>query len=183
MFFKETFIKGVFLIEPDKIKDKRGFFARVWCKDEFKKRGLSFDLAQCSISFNKKKGTLRGMHYQIYPFEETKLVRVTRGSIFDVALDLREDSPTFLRWFGVVLSSDNRKMLYIPENVAHGFITLEDNTEVFYQISQFYNPKYSRGVRWDDPAFKIKWPIEVKVISEKDKSYPDFRPRSFEEEK
>ncbi len=179
MFFQETFIKGVFLIEPQEIRDKRGFFARVWCRDEFKRKGLSCNLAQCSISFNKKKGTLRGMHYQIYPFEETKLIRVTRGSVFDVALDLREKSSTFLMWFGVVLSSDNRKMLYIPEGVAHGFITLEDNSELFYQISQFYNPEFSRGVRWDDPAFKIKWPTEVKVISERDRSYPNFKPEFF----
>ena len=174
MIFIETKIKGVYVVDIEKIEDERGFFARTWCREEFKENNLTCDFVQCSISYNSKKGTLRGMHYQIPPFEEVKLVRVTSGAIYDVVLDIRPESPTFKMWYACVLNSENRKMIYIPEGVAHGFITLQPNTEIFYQISQFYNPEYSRGIRWNDPAFNIKWPISVEVISERDKGFPNF---------
>ena len=174
MIFYETQIKGAFLIEPEKNEDERGFFARVWCQREFEEHGLNPGLVQCSISFNKKKGTLRGMHYQEAPFAEAKLVRCTRQSIYDVIIDLRPKSLTFKQHFAVVLSAENHKMLYVPEGCAHGFQTLEDNAEVFYQMSEFYSPEHSRGVRWNDPAFGIVWPIADPIMLERDKSYPDF---------
>ena len=168
MIFSETKLKGAFIIELEKNRDRRGFFARTWNKKEFEKRGLNSKLVQCSISFNKKKGTLRGMHYQITPYQEVKLVRCTRGSIFDVIIDLRPKSKTFRQWLGVKLSDKNNKILYVPEGFAHGFQTLEDNTEVFYQMSQEYMPKYARGLRWDDPSLQISWPLRTRVISRKD---------------
>ncbi len=176
MKFTETKIKGAFVIEPERLEDERGFFARVWDRQEFKAHGLSADLAQCSISFNSKKGTLRGMHFQAMPHAENKLVRCTLGALFDVILDLRPESPAFKEWFSVELTADNRKMLYIPEGVAHGFQALSDNTEVFYQISESHHPEQARGVKWDDPAFKIKWPLPVSVISAKDSTYPGWNP-------
>ena len=175
LIFTEIQLNGAFLIEPEYFEDERGFFARTWCKQEFEQHGLSSKLVQCNISFNRKKGTLRGMHYQEAPYEETKLVRCTKGAIYDVVIDLRPDSQTFREWFSIELTEDNRKMLYIPEGFAHGFLTLTDNTEVFYQMSEFYAPGHAKGVRWNDPAFNIMWPIEVNVISEKDKKIPDFR--------
>jgi dTDP-4-dehydrorhamnose 3,5-epimerase len=175
MIFNKVQLSGVFLIELERIEDNRGFFARSWCKQEFGERGLRIEFVQCNISFNRKRGTLRGMHYQSAPSEEVKLVRCTKGSIYDVIIDLRRDSRTFLKWFSIELTEENRKMLYIPEGFAHGFLTLKDNTEVFYQMSEFYAPEHAKGVRWNDPAFKIKWPIDVKVISEKDNQIPDFR--------
>ena len=174
MRFYETQIKGAFLIEPEKNKDERGFFARVWCQRDFEEHGLNPRLVQCSISFNKKKGTLRGMHYQAVPFAEAKLVRCTRQSIYDVIVDLRPESLTFKQHLAVVLSAENHKMLYVPEGCAHGFQTLEDNAEVFYQMSEFYSPEHCRGVRWNDPAFGIVWPIADPIMLERDKSYPDF---------
>lgn len=174
MKFSQTKLSGVFLIEIEPNYDERGFFARSWCKDEFQKNGLTADLAQCSISFNKDEATLRGMHYQVKPHEEVKLVRCTRGSIFDVALDLRPDSPTFTQWFGTVLSADNHRMLYIPEGMAHGLITLEPQSEIFYQISKPFVPGSTSGVRWNDPVFKIEWPIQPETIAERDAQYPDF---------
>lgn len=174
MIFKETSLKGAFIIEPELKEDERGFFARTWCQREFMDHGLNTSLVQCNISFNRIKGTLRGMHFQRPPYEEAKLVRCTMGKIYDVIIDLRPDSATFKKWFALELSDDNRTMLYIPEGFAHGFITLTDNTEVFYQMSQFYHPEYADGVRWNDPAFNINWPIDVKVISDKDKGFPDF---------
>jgi len=156
--------------------DERGGFARSWCKQEFQNQGLNGNLVQCSISRNTRKGTLRGMHYQATPFAETKLVRCTAGAIYDVALDLREQSSTFRQWFGVTLSAENRQSLYIPEGCAHGFLTLTDESEVLYQISEFYHPESSRGVRWDDPAFRIVWPGKVEVISQRDRNYADFKP-------
>jgi len=170
----ETKLKGALIIEPERFEDERGFFARTWCKREFEDHGLNSHLAQCNISFNKSKGTLRGMHYQIAPNAEAKLVRCTRGSIYDVIIDLRPDSETFKHWFAVELNRDNHKMLFIPENFAHGFLTLEDHTEVFYQMSEFYNAESTCGVRWDDPAFSIQWPAAVSVISDRDRDYPDF---------
>ena len=174
MIFKETHLQGAFVIEIEQIKDNRGFFARAWCQKEFEEHGLTSRVVQANVSSNKKKGTLRGMHYQISPYEETKVVRCTRGAICDVIIDLRQDSPTFKQWIGVELREDNYKMLYVPENFAHGFQTLKDDTEVTYQVSQFYAPGSESGIRWDDPVFGIEWPLEVQVISDKDKSWPDY---------
>lgn len=174
MIFQKTKIPGVFKIEMDPKDDDRGFFARTWCRAEFELHGLSTNLAQCSVSFNHSKGTLRGMHFQAAPHSEAKLVRCTRGSIYDVALDLRPESPTFKQWESTILSAENHHMFYVPEGCAHGFLTLEDSSEVFYQISEFYAPDASRGVRWNDSAFSIQWPEDVKVISPRDASYPDF---------
>jgi dTDP-4-dehydrorhamnose 3,5-epimerase len=176
MRFTETKVAGVFLIEPEPIADERGFFARTWCREEFADHGLTAELAQANISFNHRKGTLRGLHYQAAPHAEAKLVRVTRGAIWDLALDLRRDSPTYLAWFGAELSDANRHMLYVPEGCAHGFLTLTDDAEVAYQMSAPYAPKAARGVRFDDPAFGIEWPGEVVVINERDRSYPDVAP-------
>jgi dTDP-4-dehydrorhamnose 3,5-epimerase len=174
MTFLETKIPGAYEIRPEVFKDERGFFARSWCSKEFASQGLSPILAQCNISASTRKGTLRGMHYQIAPFSETKLVRCTRGSIFDVIIDLRAPSPAFKKWVGVELSASKHNMLYIPEGCAHGFLTLEDDVEIFYQMSEFYTPEAGRGVRWNDPAFGIEWPGEVNVIAERDRTYPDF---------
>jgi len=174
MIFEETKIAGIFKIQLEPVSDDRGFFARSWCRKEFATRGLNPDLAQCSVSFSKRKGTLRGMHYQSAPHAETKLIRCTRGSIFDIALDLRPASPTFKKWTSAILTAENHHLLYVPEGCAHGFLTLEDDCEVFYQMSEFYHPESAVGVRWDDPAFGILWPVEVKVISLRDASYPDF---------
>ena len=174
MIFTETRLKGAYIIKPEQLKDKRGFFARTWCRREFEIHGLNSRLFQCNISYNKKKGTLRGMHYQIPPSEEAKLVRCTMGSVYDVLIDIRPGSPTYKEWFSVELTADNRKMVYIPEGFCHGFITLKDHTEVFYQMSEFYAPDCARGIRWNDPAFGIVWPEKVMLISERDRSYPDF---------
>jgi dTDP-4-dehydrorhamnose 3,5-epimerase len=172
MIFTETPLKGAYIIDIEPYQDHRGFFARSWCRHEFESHGLVPSVVQANISYNPKKGTLRGMHYQIAPHEETKLVRCTRGAIYDVIIDLRPESPTFKQWFGVELTSDNRRMLYVPKRFAHGFITLQDETEVFYQVSEFYNPESERGLRYDDPAFNIQWPLDVQVISEKDRRWP-----------
>lgn len=174
MIFTETKLNGAFVIEPEKLEDERGFFARTWCGHEFTNHGLNPCIAQCSISFNRKRGTLRGMHYQVAPHEESKIVRCTRGAIYDVIIDLRPDSTTFTEWLAVELNAENRRMLYIPEAFAHGFQTLEDNTEIFYQISEFYAPEQARGVRWDDPAFGIEWPLAERTISTRDRTYRDF---------
>ncbi|MBK9132717.1 MAG: dTDP-4-dehydrorhamnose 3,5-epimerase [Gammaproteobacteria bacterium] len=175
MIFRETELAGAFIIEPEKIEDDRGFFARSWCRREFGEHGLETGLEQCNISFNKMKGTLRGMHYQIAPHEEVKLVRCTRGSIFDVIIDLRPSSSTYGRHFGLVLSEDERNMLYIPGGFAHGFQTLVDSTEVFYQMTESYHPESARGVRWDDAGFDIEWPPAApRLISERDRTWPDF---------
>src|ERR1700733_915863 len=161
MKFSETKLPGVFEIDLVRNSDGRGFFARSWCHREAGDHGLNPRIVQCNISFNLRKGTLRGMHYQEEPFPEAKLVRCTNGAIYDVVLDLRPNSPAFKNWIGVTLTAGNRRMLYIPEGCAHGFLTLEDETEVFYQMSEFYHPESSRGVRWDDPAFQVAWPAEV----------------------
>jgi dTDP-4-dehydrorhamnose 3,5-epimerase len=174
MNFHETKLSGVFAIRPEMKCDERGFFARSWCHKEFQEHGLASRLVQCSFSFNKRKGTLRGMHYQAAPYAESKLVRCTRGAIYDVVLDLRPESPTFSDWVGLILTSENCNMIYIPEGCAHGFLTLEDKSEVFYQMSQFYNPDSARGVRWNDPKFRIVWPDKVEVISERDRTHPNF---------
>jgi len=174
MIFTEMKLKGAFIIELEKHLDERGFFARSWCQREFEQHGLNPRLVQCNISYNYKSGTLRGMHYQAEPFEEAKLIRCTKGSVHDVIVDLRQDSPTFKQYLGIVLTADNRKMLYVPQGFAHGFLTLEDNAEVFYQMSEFYAPDYARGFRWNDPVFGIAWPSNVQVISDRDRSYADF---------
>jgi dTDP-4-dehydrorhamnose 3,5-epimerase len=174
MIFHETKLPAVFEIRPEPKPDGRGFFARTWCQKEFEEHGLNHGLLQCSVSFNVRKGTLRGMHYQEVPHSESKLVRCTSGAIYDVVVDLRPHSPTFKEWIAVVLSATNRYMVYVPEGCAHGFLTLEDQTEVFYQMSEFYKPELARGVRWDDPAFRIVWLGDVAVISERDRTYPNF---------
>jgi len=175
MIFTETDLKAAYIIELNKLQDDRGFFARTWCKNEFDSHGLNTVFVQANMSTNKIKGTLRGMHYQISPYEETKLIRCTKGAIYDVIIDLRPDSQTYKKWIGVELTSENYKMLYVPENFAHGFITLENDTEVSYQVSQFYAPGSERGARYNDPAFGIDWPSDVKVISEKDQNWSDFQ--------
>lgn len=174
MTFQETKLRGVFYIQVERKPDDRGFFARAWCHKEFQEQGLNANLVQCSLSFNARQGTLRGMHYQAEPYPETKLVRCTMGAIYDVVVDLRPGSPTYKQWIGAALTAANRDMLYIPAGCGHGFLTLEDESEVFYQMSEFYHPDLSCGVRWNDPAFQIAWPGEVKVISERDRTYPDI---------
>lgn len=175
MKFTETNLPGVFIIEPQKIEDARGYFARAWCANEFVKMGIPFQPVQVNLGYSKKRGTLRGLHYQIAPGEEAKLIRCIRGAIFDVVIDLRPDSDTYKHWLGVELSANNQKMLFMPEGFAHGYQTLQDETEVFYQVSQFYAPEFERGIRWDDLGFKIQWPVTKEVIlSEKDRSWPDF---------
>lgn len=175
MKFMETKLEGAYIIEPERLEDERGFFARTFCQKEFEANGLNTRLVQCSTSYNKRKGTLRGMHYQVAPMAEAKLVRCTRGAIYDVIIDLRQESPTYSKWAAVELTADNRLMLYIPEGFAHGFQTLEDDTEVFYQMSEFFSPEYARGMRWDDPAFGIEWPISNPILSEKDRTYKGFK--------
>jgi len=175
MEFLKTKLPGVFEIRIEAKPDERGFFARTWCRTEFEAQGLAGNLVQCSLSFNKRKGTLRGMHYQIAPYEEAKLIRCTQGAIYDVVLDLRPQSPAFKDWVGVELTAGKRNMMYVPQGCAHGFLTLEDQSEVTYQMSEFQNPESAQGVRWDDPAFQIKWLAKVEVISERDRTYPDFQ--------
>ena len=175
MVFNETKLKGAFTIELERFEDERGFFAHSWSAERFAERGLISRFVECSISFNKKRGTLRGMHYQAAPHGQAKIVRCTMGSIYDVIIDLRTGSPTFRRWVGVDLTAANRRMLYVPKEFAHGFQTLEDDTETFYQMSDIYVPESGRGVRWNDPAFGIAWPeVEERIINERDRDYPDF---------
>lgn len=176
MIFKELPIAGAFLIEPEPIRDGRGFFARMFCQHEFAEHGLHTGLVQCSTSFNRQRGTLRGMHYQRAPHAEAKLVRCTQGRIYDVILDLRPGSNSYVRWASIELSAQNRHMLYIPEGVAHGFMTLEDDSEVFYQMSEYYYPECAAGIRWNDPFFRIEWPALAPVIAQKDTEYSDYRP-------
>jgi|SRR6266404_833147 dTDP-4-dehydrorhamnose 3,5-epimerase len=174
MIFDETKLPGAFEIRLEPRSDERGFFARTWCQNEFEAHGLNARLVQCSLSFNARKGTLRGMHYQVAPYAETKLVRCTKGAIYDVVLDLRPQSTTFKKWIAVILTAENRNAVYVPEGFAHGFLTLEDETEVLYQMSEFYNAESARGVRWDDPAFQITWPQKVQAISQTDRTYANF---------
>ena len=174
MIFKETELLGAYIIKLQRIDDERGFFARSWCEREFRAHGLDHKIVQCNISFNKKRGTLRGMHYQVDPDAETRLVRCTNGVIYDVIVDLRPESSTYMHHAAVVLTAENRKMIYVPKGFAHGFQTLEDDTEVFYQMSEFDSPASYRGFRWDDAAFGITWPEATRTISLKDQSYPDF---------
>ena len=177
MIFNTTPLAGAFVIELETITDERGFFARTFCRNEFERRNLNPSLVQCNLSYNRCRGTLRGMHFQKAPYPEVKLVRCHAGVVYDVIIDLRPDSDTYLAWIGVELSSTNRKMLYVPEGFAHGYQSLTDHSEVFYQVSQFYNPAAESGVRWDDPVFGIEWPqVENSIISDKDRHWPDFRP-------
>jgi len=174
MIFRGTDVEDAWVIEPERFEDERGFFARTWDRDEFTDRGLDGRLTQCSLSHNRRRGTLRGMHYQAAPSEEVKVVRCTAGAIFDVAVDLRPHSSSFCSWFGIELSADNRLALYVPKGCAHGFLTLTDDAEVSYQISEAYVPAAGRGVRFDDPTFGIVWPGEIVVVNERDRTYPDF---------
>ena len=174
MIFKETKLRGAYIIELEPLEDERGFFARSFCQKEFEQHSLNFCIVQCNLSHNKRKGTLRGMHYQIPPHEEAKLMSCIRGAIYDVIIDLRPNSSTYRQWFAVELTAENYKMLYVPTGFAHGFQTLVDHTEVFYQMSEFYHPECARGVRWNDPAFGIVWPDDIRVISDRDRQYPDF---------
>ena len=174
MIFTETKLPGSFLIEPESLTDERGFFARTWCQREFAAHGLEPRLAQCSVSLNLRRGTLRGMHYQARPCTEVKLVRCTQGALYDVILDLRPGSATFQHWVAFELDARNHRLLYIPAGCAHGFQTLQDETEVFYQISEFYAPERARGARWNDPAFHIEWPLADPILSARDRAWPDF---------
>jgi len=174
MIFRELRLKDAFIVDIERLEDERGFFARTFCEREFETHGLDRQLVQSSISFNKNKGTLRGMHYQTAPKEEARVVRCTQGSIYDVIIDLRQCSQTFKQWEAFELTSENRRMIYIPEGFAHGFQTLEDDTEVLYYMTEFYAPELSRGVRWDDPAFGIRWPAADRTIALRDQQYPAF---------
>lgn len=175
MIFTPASLQDAFIIDVEKREDARGFFARAWCADEFAQHGLDAQLAQASISFNHKRGTLRGMHWQAEPHGEVKVVRCTSGAIYDVIVDVRPESPSYLRWIGVELSATNRRALYIPKGYAHGFQTLADDTEVFYFISAFYVPEAARGARYNEPAFDIKWPLPISIIAAKDEAWPDYQ--------
>lgn len=174
MIFNHTTLKDAFLIDIEKREDSRGFFARAWDVKEFEQNVPNSNLVQCNISSSKKKGTIRGMHYQKYPHEEAKLIRCTKGKICDVIIDLRPNSESYKNWEAFELSSKNYKLLYVPEGFAHGFQSLEDNTEIFYQVSQFYSPNAETGIRWNDPSFNIIWPLDVTEISDKDKNVGNF---------
>lgn len=174
MYFTETKLKDAFIVDLRKLEDERGFFARVFCQNEFKEHGMEPAVVQANLSYNKIKGTLRGLHFQKAPYEETKFVRCTRGALYDVIVDLRPDSETYLQWIGVELTGDNYQMLFVPGGFAHGFQTLEDDTEAFYMVSEFYTPGAEGGVRYNDPIFNIEWPLEVTTMSEKDQNWPDF---------
>ncbi|MEZ4405029.1 MAG: dTDP-4-dehydrorhamnose 3,5-epimerase [Polyangiales bacterium] len=176
MRFEATPIEGVWVVEPERREDPRGYFARTWCAEEFRARGLRDALSQCSVSFNAKAGTLRGMHYQTAPEEEAKLVSCPRGRIWDVALDLRRGSPTYCQWYGAELSAENGRALYVPPGCAHGMVTLEDDALVSYFISTPYSPAHQAAVRWDDPAFGIAWPVASPTMSDRDRALPDFVP-------
>jgi len=174
MRFIKTAVAGAYIIELEPHSDERGLFARTWCEREFADHGISMTIRQSSISVNRRRGTMRGMHYQVAPHAEQRVVRCTSGAIYDVIVDLRPDSKSYREWVSVEMSKDNRKMVYVPEGCAHGFVTLVDDVEVFYQMSASYSPDHARGVRWNDPAFSIEWPIEVAVVSERDNNHPDF---------
>ena len=175
MIFKETKLKGSYIVEIEQKQDERGFFARSFCVQEFQQHGINFRIVQCNISFNKNKGTLRGMHYQSSPHEEAKLVSCIKGKIYDVIIDLRKNSATYCQWQAIELGDENYKMLYVPKGFAHGFQTLENNSVIFYQMSEFYHLENTRGIRWNDPVFLIKWPFNAWIISAKDRAYPLFK--------
>ncbi len=177
MIFSETKLQGAYIIDIEPKVDHRGFFARSWCQHEFEAHGLNPNVVQINVGFSSRRGTLRGLHYQNDPWSEVKLVRCTRGVIFDVIIDLRVDSPTHRQWLGVELNQDNHRMLYVPEGFAQGYITLADNTEISYQTTQFFSREHATGVRYDDPSFAIDWPIMAHVISEQDLNWPDYHPK------
>lgn len=179
MIFTETKLKGAFLVEIKKLEDERGFFGRAWCQKEFEEHGINTTIRQINTSASVKKGTIRGMHYQIDPYQESKFIRCTRGSVYDVIIDLRPDSPTFMQWVGHELSESNYRMVYVPGNFAHGVVSLEDNSEIYYPVSEFYTPGAERGLRYNDPAFNIEWPIEITEVSDKDKSHANFDVNTF----
>jgi dTDP-4-dehydrorhamnose 3,5-epimerase len=174
VIFRAATLSGAFIVEMERRQDERGFFARTWCRREFADMGLNTDLSQCNVSYNSRRGTLRGMHWQAAPFEEAKLIRCTRGRVWDAIIDLRPNSPNYMEHFGVELTAESGRALYVPEGMAHGFQTLEDDCEVVYQMSQFYEPTAARGVRWNDPSFGISWPIKDPILHPRDASYPDF---------
>lgn len=174
MIFHEISLPGAYVIDLEKREDERGFFARAFCRTEFQERNLCEKIVQINNSEAYKKGTLRGLHYQLAPKAETKIVRCIKGSLYDVIVDLRTTSTTFGKYFGTELSAENRRMMYVPKGFAHGFITLEENTEAFYLVDEFYAPEQERGIRWNDPKFNIDWPLEPTVVSEKDLKHPDF---------
>ncbi len=174
MLFKSTTIKGAWIIDLEKIGDERGFFARAWCSEEFRKQGITSNLNQANISYSSKRGTLRGMHYQIPPHSEMKAIRCIRGAFFDVVIDLRKDSETYKTWFGYELNEENKKMIVIPEGCAHGFLTLKENSEALYFVSAYFNQNSERGLRWNDPSINVKWPFEPIEISAKDKSWENY---------
>jgi dTDP-4-dehydrorhamnose 3,5-epimerase len=181
MRFVSTGINGAFVIDIECHEDPRGFFARAFCAREFAEQGIAFNMVQASISWNRKKGTLRGLHYQAPPGREAKMVRCTRGAVFDVIVDLRPDSHSYLQHFSLTLSTENRLAMYIPPGVAHGFQTLVDDTEIFYHMSDYFDPAHARGVRWDDPAFGIKWPADERTINTRDATYAEFGPHATNE--
>ena len=175
MKFIETNVKGNFIIEPDRFDDERGFFCKIWDHKEFAKQGLSTEFAQFNLAYNHNAGTLRGMHYQTAPHQEVKLVRCTRGKVFDVIIDLREDSPSYMQWAGAELTEDNHRSFYLPKGCAHGYITLTDKAEVCYNVSELYAPNAAAGLRWNDPAFNVKWPLQPILINHRDATYPDYK--------
>ncbi len=174
MKFTETALAGAYIIDLERKEDERGFLARTFCRHEFAPLGLRTEIAQANISYNARRGTLRGMHFQDPPFGEAKLIQCLQGSLYDVIIDLRRDSATHRRWLGVELSANNGRLLYVPEGFGHGFQTLEDQTLIYYLMFEFFAPDYARGVRWNDPAFGIKWPVPDPVISERDRGWPDY---------
>jgi dTDP-4-dehydrorhamnose 3,5-epimerase len=176
VIFSSTTLDGAFIIDLDRRSDDRGYFARTWCKREFEERDLETSLVQCSVSHNLRRDTLRGMHWQASPHGEVKLVRCSRGAIWDVILDLRPESPTYMSHVGVELTAESGRALYIPEGVAHGFVTLAENSEVFYQMSAYHEPAFARGVRWNDPAFALEWPVSAPILHPRDAAYPDYLP-------
>lgn len=178
MKFEETPLKGAYVLEPERIEDDRGFFTRIWCGDELRKHGLSDCIVQSNLGFSNRKGTLRGLHYQLEPNAEVKLLRCSKGAVYDVIVDLRPDSPTHERWFGIELNEENRKMIYVPTGFAQGYLTLRDDSEIYYHTSEVYHPEVASGVRYDDPSFGINWPIGVEIASEQDRNWPDYRGRA-----
>jgi len=179
MIFTETKLKGAYLVEIKKLEDERGFFGRAWCQQEFEEVGLNAQVKQINTSYSVHQGTIRGMHYQIDPYQETKFIRCTKGSVYDVIIDLRPDSPTFMQWVGHELSAENCRMVYVPENFAHGIVSLEDHSEIYYPVTEFYTPGSERGIRYDDPAFNIDWPVKISQVSDKDRNHPDFDVNNF----
>ena len=176
MIFTETPLRGAFVIDLEPRNDERGFFARAFCQHELAEHGLKHEIAQANMSYNVEKGTLRGMHYQVAPFAEVKMVRCIAGGIHDVIVDLRAGSPTLHQWFGVDLSAENRRMLYVPEGFGHGYQALTDHSEVLYLVTEFYTPNSERGLRWNDPTFDIRWPLPDPILSPKDAVHPDYQP-------